>query len=148
MSDAVEPVQPVLEPAAAAFSEATANPPYLFDLGPVEGRKAVDEVQSGEIAKPAIDEEWITVPGGPTGSVRARIVRPAGAEGTLPVILYIHGAGWVFGNAHTHDRLVRELATGANAAVVFPEYDLSPEARYPVAIEQNYTVAQWIVQKG
>ncbi|MCQ4214242.1 alpha/beta hydrolase, partial [Streptomyces longispororuber] len=126
----------------------TANPPYLFDLAPAEGRKAVDEVQSGEIAKPDVDEEWITVPGGPTGSVRTRIVRPAGVRGSLPVILYIHGAGWVFGNAHTHDRLVRELAVGANAAVVFPEYDLSPEARYPVAIEQNYTVAQWIVREG
>ncbi|MEU9397114.1 alpha/beta hydrolase, partial [Streptomyces sp. NPDC048324] len=106
---APEPVKPVLEPAAQAFVEATANPPYLFDLPPAEGRKAVDEVQSGEIAKPAVDEEWITVSGGPTGSVRARLVRPAGATGTLPVILYIHGAGWVFGNAHTHDRLVREL---------------------------------------
>ncbi|MEU6146870.1 alpha/beta hydrolase [Streptomyces sp. NPDC047081] len=148
MSDAVEPVRPVLEPAAAAFAEATANPPYLFDLGPVEGRKAVDEVQSGEIALPAVDEEWITVEGGPTGSIQTRIIRPEGATSTLPVILYIHGAGWVFGNAHTHDRLVRELAVGARAAVVFPEYDLSPEARYPIAIEQNYAVAQWIVQHG
>ncbi|AKZ54356.1 putative lipase [Streptomyces ambofaciens ATCC 23877] len=148
MPDTVEPVQPVLEPAAAAFAEATARPPYLFELPPSEGRKAVDEVQSGDIALPAVDEEWVTVTGGPTGSVRARIVRPAGAEGTLPVVLYIHGAGWVFGNAHTHDRLVRELAVGARAAVVFPEYDLSPEARYPVAIEQNYAVARWIVQEG
>ncbi|MFF8932223.1 alpha/beta hydrolase [Streptomyces longwoodensis] len=148
MSDVVEPVQPVLEPAAQAFAEATANPPYLFDLGPVEGRKAVDEVQSGDITKPEADEEWVTVDGGPTGTVRARIIKPRGATGTLPVILYIHGAGWVFGNAHTHDRLVRELAVGANAAVVFPEYDLSPEARYPVAIEQNYAVAQWIVREG
>ncbi|MGW2639097.1 alpha/beta hydrolase [Streptomyces sp. NPDC001348] len=148
MSDSVEPVTPVLEPAAAAFTQATANPPYLFDLPPAEGRKAVDEVQSGEIDKPAVDEEWITVSGGPTGSVRTRIVRPAGVEGPLPVILYIHGAGWVFGNAHTHDRLVRELAVGADAAVVFPEYDLSPEARYPVAVEQNYAVARWVVQEG
>ncbi|MET8571472.1 alpha/beta hydrolase [Streptomyces sp. NPDC004783] len=148
MSHTFEPVEPVLEPAAAAFAEATANPPYLFDLPPAEGRKAVDEVQSGEIDKPVVDEEWITVSGGPTGSVRARVVRPAGTEGPLPVILYIHGAGWVFGNAHTHDRLVRELAVGAGAAVVFPEYDLSPEARYPVAIEQNYAVARWIVQQG
>ncbi|MEU9795709.1 alpha/beta hydrolase [Streptomyces sparsogenes] len=148
MSDAIVPVKPVLEPAAAAFAEATANPPYLFDLLPAEGRKAVDEVQSGEIDKPEVDEEWITVAGGPTGSVRARVVKPAGSTGTLPVILYIHGAGWVFGNAHTHDRLVRELAVGANAAVVFPEYDLSPEARYPVAIEQNYAVAQWVVREG
>ncbi|MGW2715131.1 alpha/beta hydrolase, partial [Streptomyces sp. NPDC001356] len=145
MSDAKAPVTPVLEPAAAEFVAATANPPYLFDLAPAEGRKAVDEVQSGEIDKPAVDEEWITVQGGPTGSVRARIVKPAGATGTLPVIFYIHGAGWVFGNAHTHDRLVRELAVGAEAAVVFPEYDLSPEVRYPVAIEQNFTVAKWVV---
>ncbi|TDU02079.1 acetyl esterase/lipase [Streptomyces sp. 846.5] len=142
------PVAPVLEQAAAEFAAATANPPYLFDLGPVEGRKAVDEAQSAVIPEPAADEEWITVAGGPTGSVRARIVKPAGASGTLPVILYIHGAGWVFGNAHTHDRLVRELAVGAGAAVVFPEYDLSPEARYPVAIEQNYAVARWIVTDG
>ncbi|MFI6356319.1 alpha/beta hydrolase [Streptomyces sp. NPDC050743] len=148
MSDALAPVEPVLEPAAAAFAEATAKPPYLFDLPPAEGRKAVDEVQSGDIEKPAVDEEWIIVSGGPTGTVRARIVRPAGAQGTLPVILYIHGAGWVFGNAHTHDRLVRELAVGTDAAVVFPEYDLSPEARYPVAIEQNYAVAQWVVEQG
>ncbi|MFJ5215673.1 alpha/beta hydrolase [Streptomyces sp. NPDC088354] len=142
------PTAPVLEPAAAEFAAATAKPPFLFDLAPAEGRKAVDEVQSGDIAKPDVDEEWITVEGGPTGSVRARIVRPAGATGVLPVVLYIHGAGWVFGNAHTHDRLVRELATGASAAVVFPEYDLSPEARYPVAIEQNYAVARWIVAEG
>jgi acetyl esterase/lipase len=147
MTDATAP-RPVLEPAAADFAEATAKPPYLFELAPAEGRKTLDEVQSGDIEKPEVDEEWITVSGGPTGSVRARIVKPAGAHGTLPVIVYIHGAGWVFGNAHTHDRLVRELAVGAKAAVVFPEYDLSPEARYPVAIEQNYAVAQWVVREG
>ncbi|MEU3185065.1 alpha/beta hydrolase [Streptomyces sp. NPDC006923] len=140
--------RPVLEPAAAAFAEATANPPYLFDLGPAKGREAVNEVQSGPVDVRAVTDEWLTVQGGPTGSVRVRVVRPAGATGTLPVILYIHGAGWVFGNAHTHDRLVRELAVGANAAVVFPEYDLSPEARYPVAVEQSYAVARWIGTDG
>ncbi|MBE3013196.1 alpha/beta hydrolase [Microbispora sp. NEAU-D428] len=148
MSETFTPVTPVLEEAAAAFAEATSKPPFLYQLPPVEGRKTVDEVQSGEVPKPAVDEEWITVQGGPTGSVRARIVRPTGARGPLPVVLYIHGAGWVFGNAHTHDRLVRELAVGAGAAVVFPEYDLSPEARYPIAIEQNYTVARWVVTDG
>lgn len=142
------PVPPVLEPAAADFAEATGTPPFLFRIPPAEGRKAVDEVQSGPIAKPDVDEEWVTVPGGPTGEVRARIVRPAGVGGALPVVLYIHGAGWVFGNAHTHDRLVRELAVGARAAVVFPEYGLSPEHRYPVAIEQNWTVARWVVTDG
>jgi acetyl esterase len=141
-------VKPVLEPAAQAFADATAAPPFLFDLPPAEGRKAVDEVQSAEIPEPRVDEEWVTVEGGPTGQVPVRIVRPAGVTGTLPVVLYIHGAGWVFGNAHTHDRLVRELAVGAGVAVVFPEYDLSPEARYPVALEQNYAAAQWVVAHG
>jgi len=138
----------VLEPAAQAFAEATANPPYLYELAPAEGRKAVDDTQSGEIELPAVDDEWISVAGAPTGEVRVRIVRPAGATGVLPVILYIHGAGWVFGNAHTHDRLVRELAVGAGAAVIFPEYSLSPEARYPVAIEEAYAVARWIARDG
>ncbi|MGE2728218.1 alpha/beta hydrolase [Mycolicibacterium vaccae] len=141
-------IEPVLEPEAAEFCKATDSPPFLYQLPPAEGRKTVDEVQSGDIEKPAIDEEWITVEGGPTGSVPVRIVKPAGATGVLPIIFYIHGAGWVFGNAHTHDRLVRELAVGAEAAVVFPEYSLSPEAKYPTAIEQNYTVAQWVFAHG
>ncbi|MFE2144650.1 alpha/beta hydrolase [Streptomyces sp. NPDC059456] len=143
------PGAPVLDAAARAFADATARPPYLYQIPVAEGRKAVDDVQNGEgVTLPAVDEEWITVQTGPTGAVRTRIVRPHGATGPLPVILYLHGAGWVFGNAHTHDRLVRELAVGTGAAVVFPEYDLSPEARYPVAIEQNYGVARWIVGEG
>lgn len=137
-----------LEPAAQAFVEATANPPYLYQLAPEDGRKAVDGVQDEPIFKPAIDDEWIEIPGGPTGTVQVRIVRPAGVTGTLPVIVYTHGAGWVFGDAHTHDRLVRDLAVGANAAVVFPEYDRSPEVRYPHAIEQVWATAQWIASTG
>jgi acetyl esterase/lipase len=54
----------------------------------------------------------------------------------------------VYGSAHTHDRLVRELATRSHAAGVFPEYDRSPEAKYPTAIEQNYAVAQWVMSHG
>lgn len=141
-------IKPVLEPEAVAFCEATDTPPFLYQLPPAEGRKTVDEVQSGDVAMPDVDDEWITVEGGPTGSVKVRIIKPAGATGRLPVIFYIHGAGWVFGNAHTHDRLVRELAVGADAAVVFPEYDLSPEAKYPTAIEQNYAAAQWVFVHG
>ncbi|MGV9817531.1 alpha/beta hydrolase [Nocardia xishanensis] len=137
-----------LEPAAQEFVDATSEPPFLYQLPPEEGRKAVDGVQDSPIFKPEIDEEWITVEGGPTGSVQVRIVKPVGAAGPLPVILYTHGAGWVFGDAHTHDRLVRDLAVGVNAAVVFPEYDRSPDVRYPVANEQSYRVAQWITTDG
>lgn len=136
-----------LEPAALAFAQATAEPPYLYDLGPDGGRKAVVEVQSSEIVKPEIHDDWVTIDS-PHGAVRARIVRPMDAAGNLPVILYIHGAGWVFGNAHTHDRLVRDLAIGAHAAVVFPEYDRTPESKYPTQIEQIWAVASWIASEG
>jgi acetyl esterase len=137
-----------LEPAAQAFAEATADPPFLYELPPVEGRATVDSVQDSEIVKPEVDERWVTVEGGPTGSVRVRIVRPKGADGVLPVVVYTHGAGWVFGDAHTHDRLVRDLAVQTGAAVVFPEYDRSPEVRYPVANEQSYAVVQWVTTAG
>ncbi|MBF6546241.1 alpha/beta hydrolase [Nocardia brasiliensis] len=137
-----------LEQAAQEFVDATSQPPFLYQLAPEEGRKAVDGVQDSPIFKPEIDEEWITVEGGPTGSVRVRIVKPLGVTEPLPVIVYTHGAGWVFGDAHTHDRLVRDLAVGVHAAVVFPEYDRSPEVRYPVANEQSYRVAQWVSTNG
>jgi acetyl esterase len=138
----------VLEPAAQEFADATANPPFLADLGPVEGRKTVDEVQSGDIAKRDVDIEDTSVPGGPSGEVSVRIIRPKGTTGTLPVIVYMHGAGWVFGNNATHDRLIRELADGAGAALVFPNYGLSPEVHYPHALEEGYAVLRWIADDG
>ena len=111
MTNPDAPVAPVLEPAAQAFAEATANPPYLFDLPVDEGRKAVDAAQDGEFPDPAATKEDLTIAGGPSGEVNITIYRPAGSVGVLPVILYTHGAGWVFGDVHTHDRLVRELTT-------------------------------------
>ena len=135
---------PFLEPAAQAFVEATAEPPYLYDLGPVDGRKTVDDVQSPEIEVPGTTKETITTPAG----VSVSVFRPDGVPGPLPVVLYIHGAGWVFGNDHTHGRLARELAVGAKAAVVFVNYSLSPEARYPVATQENYAAARWVVEQG
>ncbi|ASA21771.1 alpha/beta hydrolase [Paenibacillus donghaensis] len=144
-----KPTKVILEPAAQKFADDNSKPPFLPDLGPEKGRETVDQVQSGDIAKPEIELEDLTVPGGPKGEVSIRIVRPPNSSSTsLPVILYIHGAGWVFGNAHTHDRLIRELAVGAEAAVVFPNYSLSPEAKYPTAIEEIYAVLTWIAAEG
>ncbi|TXS41763.1 alpha/beta hydrolase [Streptomyces sp. OR43] len=137
----------ILEPAAQEFADATAKPPLLYELGVEGARKLLDDVQSGPIEKPEVDEKWITV-AADAGEVRVRIVKPVGHTGALPVILYVHGGGWILGNAGTHDRLVRELAVGASAAVVFVEYDRAPEAKYPVAIEQAYAVARWVTAKG
>ncbi|MCK9793424.1 alpha/beta hydrolase [Isoptericola sp. 4D.3] len=136
-----------LEPEAQAIADATAQPPYFYEMTPDEARKVLDDLQALPTSKPDVEEEWIVVPA-QAGEVHVRIVKPVGAPDTLPAILYMHGGGWVLGNAGTHDRLVRDLATGANAAVVFVEYDRSPEARYPVAIEQGYATAQWITAHG
>jgi acetyl esterase len=138
----------VLDQAAQEFVEATANPPFLFDLGPEKGRKTVDEVQNGPITKQPVDVENVTIPGGPNGDISLTLLRPQNNSGSLPVILYTHGAGWVFGNEHTHDRLIRELAVGSQSAVVFTNYSLSPEARYPVAIEEIFTALQWVAEHG
>ncbi|MFB7292624.1 alpha/beta hydrolase [Actinacidiphila glaucinigra] len=140
---------PVLEPAAKELADASAPHPRIYEVPPESGRGILDDLQAGEgVPKPAVDEEWVTVDAGEYGSVRARIIRPEGATQTLPVVFYIHGAGWVFGDENTHDRLVRELAVGTNAAVVFPVYDLAPEAKYPTQIEQNYAVGKWILRNG
>ncbi|MEU6008636.1 alpha/beta hydrolase [Streptomyces sp. NPDC047453] len=137
----------VLEPAAQDFADATAKPPLLYELGVEGARKLLDDVQAQPIEKPDVDEKWITVPA-EVGDVRVRILKPVGSSGPLPVILYVHGGGWILGNAGTHDRLVRELTVGVNAALVFVEYDRSPEAKYPVAIEQAYATARWITTEG
>ncbi len=141
-------VKPVLEPAAQEFADSTATPPFLFDLPIEDGRKIVDSVQDGDVAAPEVDIADLTVAGGPGGEVSISVYRPAGAVGVLPVVLYTHGAGWVFGNAHTHDRLVRELTVRADVAVVFTNYSRSPEVKYPTAIEEIYAVLEWIGEHG
>ena len=137
-----------LEPEAHAFAEAAARSPLLVTLGPEQGRLALDQVQSGNVRKPAVDVEDLTITDGPSAQVALRILRPQNAQAPLPVIVYIHGAGWVFGSTQTHDRLVRELAVGAGAAVVFPVYRLCPEVRYPTALEECYTAARWVGRFG
>ncbi|RJT96579.1 alpha/beta hydrolase [Arthrobacter frigidicola] len=138
----------VLEPAAQEIADATAKPPFLYELGPEGARKVLDDLQAAPIDKAEVGEDkWLTVPA-EVGDVQVRILKPVGATGSLPVILYVHGGGWILGNSGTHDRLIRELTAGSNAALVFVEYDRSPEKQYPVAIEQAYATAQWITREG
>lgn len=140
-------VDHTLEPDARAFADATSKPPYLTDLGVDGARELLDQVQSSPTTKPDVDAEWISVPAD-VGQVRVRIVKPVGSAAALPVVLYVHGGGWVLGNAGTHDRLVREIAVSVDAAIVFVEYDRSPEVRHPVAVEQVYATARWIMNEG
>jgi acetyl esterase len=137
-----------LEPEAQAFAEAEALSPLLFTLGPEKGRLALDEAQSGRVRKHPVDIEDLTITDGPSAQLALRILRPQNMQTPLPVIVYIHGAEWVFGSTQTHDRLMRELAVGAGAAVVFPVYRLCPEVSYPTAIEECYMAARWVARRG
>jgi acetyl esterase len=91
---------------------------------PIVLEPAAQEVADAFSKRPFIYEKT-------PADARVRIIRPQGATGMLPVIVYMHGGGWILGNAETHDRLVRELAVGARAALAFADYPNSPEARYP-----------------
>ncbi|OBA82023.1 esterase [Mycobacterium sp. 1164966.3] len=137
----------VLDSATAEFAYTAAHLPPVYDLAPAEARATLENIQSGPVAKPNVDSTWMTVEGGST-EARIRIIKPVGTVGPLPVVLYLHGGGWVLGSAATHDRLVCELSAGADAAVVFVDYERAPELAYPVAIEQAYAAALWIHRGG
>jgi acetyl esterase/lipase len=136
-----------LDPAARAIAEATARPPFPYDLGPAERRVRLDKIQQPDAPRPGADIRDLTVEG-PRGPVPVRVLRPEGATGALPVILFLHGGGWTAGTVTSHDRLVRELAAGVEAAVVYPDYTLTPHARYPTALQECYTVTRWIAVQG
>ncbi|MGW2485158.1 alpha/beta hydrolase [Streptomyces sp. NPDC001571] len=149
MSDLPAPTTPYLEPEAKELADATDPHPRIYEVPPEEGRKILSDLQSGEgVERPDVDEEWVEVDAGQWGTVRTRIIKPKGATGPRPVVFYIHGAGWVFGDDKTHDRLFRELTVGAGAAGVFPVYDWAPEKGYPTQVEQNYAVGQWLRDNG
>ncbi len=119
--------------------------PPIYTLTPDEARSVLLRAQSGFARKPdAHVKDWNVVSG--PYALRLRTIRPEHANDIDrgPVIIYFHGAGWVMGDATTHDRLVRELAVGANATVVFVDYDRAPEHRYPVAVEEAYAATCYV----
>lgn len=139
-----------LDPTVRSFLDAliAGNGPPIYSLSAFQARGVLEGAQSGPVEKPEAEITDIEIPGGPTGTVNLRIVKPIGAPAALPVVLYFHGGGWVLGGKATHDRLVREIATGSDTAVVFVDYTLSPEARYPSAIEQGFTALTWVAENG
>ena len=128
--------------------EAQGGPP-LWTLSPDAARDVLISLQRAvtvpELPADSMDR---TLRCGPTGEITLRIVRPRGASGVLPAVMYFHGGGWMLGDSETHDRLVREIAIGAQATVVFVEYAHSPQAKYPVATEQAYAATRWVAEHG
>jgi acetyl esterase len=145
------PAPTAVEPRTQAWldSLAAAGGPPLYELSPQDAREVLRGAQASvpvELMPADIEDRMIA--GGPTGEVSIRIVRPQNATGALPVIVHTHGGGWILGDKDTHDRLVRELANAAQAAVVFVNYTPAPEAHYPVQNEQAYTALEWVGAHG
>ncbi|MEV5550674.1 alpha/beta hydrolase [Streptomyces sp. NPDC052309] len=139
---------PVLERQARAFVEAYRCPAHGDDSDVTASRAHMAALWNGGGPDEAVEEEWLALPAHRGHRIRVRILRPAGAGGTLPVVLYLHGLGWMLTDAYAHRRLVTDFVLGADAAVVIPEYDLPADARHPAAVELAYAVARWIVTQG
>jgi acetyl esterase/lipase len=80
--------------------------------------------------------------------VKVHITKPIGVKPNAPVFIFVHGGGWVLGDYPTHRRLVRDLVVNSGAVAVFPDYTPSPEAKYPVAINEIYAATQWVSEHG
>ncbi|MCZ3384595.1 MULTISPECIES: alpha/beta hydrolase [unclassified Kosakonia] len=118
----------------------------IEQLSPHDARQVLIGAQQGAKLPPAdVSEKTITVNGQP---LKLTIVKPQGATGTLPVFMFFHGGGWVLGDYPTHERLVRDLVTESGAAAVFVNYTPSPEAHFPVAINQAYEATRWVAEHG
>ena len=129
-------------------------------MTPTEARKVLSRLQASSLEKvppaenppaenPPAEIENKTIPGGPNGEISIQIVKPQGSDNkTLPVVMYFHGGGWVLGGFDTHERLLRELANGADAAIVFVSYTPSPEAKYPIPVEEAYAATKWVAENG
>ncbi len=117
-------------------------------MTPSEARKVLEGAQSSvkvdlsgvEVSEKTIQQDGI--------SVKLYIVRPAGISLALPAFMFFHGGGWVLGDFITHQRMVRDLVVYSGAVAVFVEYSRSPEAKYPVAINQAYAATKWVAANG
>lgn len=137
----MNPLQP-LDPETLAVLEAAANAPQTYELPIPEARAAFDANMARSPAIQAASLEDFEIPT-PARPVSLRLIRPTGISAPLPILIYFHGGGWVVGGKQPHDRFARSLAHTARAAVLFVDYSLSPEARFPIAIEQAYAATAW-----
>lgn len=120
----------------------------LAALPAAQARLVAEEVRApwtrGGPAMDAVGERMVPAPG---GTVRVRFYDP-GPAGTKPVLIYLHGGGWTFFSIDTHDRLMREYAARAGVVVAGVDYALSPEAKYPVALDHVVAVVRYLAERG
>lgn len=122
--------------------------PPLEELPPLDARQVLVGAQNSvsyDYSDIEESEREITQDG---QTITIHIMKPKGAKGTLPVFMFFHGGGWVLGDYPTHKRLVRDLVVGSGAAAVFPDYTPTPDAQFPVAINQGYAATKWVAENG
>jgi acetyl esterase/lipase len=120
----------------------------MEQLSPADARKVlVDAQNSTKVDYSGIEETERTITQDDQ-EVTIHITKPAGASANAPVFIFVHGGGWVLGDYPTHRRLVRDLVVASGAVAVFPDYTPSPEAYYPVAINQIYAALKWVSENG
>jgi acetyl esterase/lipase len=125
-----------LDEAARRLVDGARVPPFLYAIGPDDARLALDLMQAPPADPPDLIRHVAEVPT-PHGPVRVHVLTPVtAAPRPRPVVVYVHGGGWVIGGYETHHRLAVSLCRGTGAVVVVPEYARTPEARFPVAVEQ------------
>jgi len=130
----------------AFLKELNAADVALETLTPREARQVlVDAQASVPVDLSGIDESEKTIIADGY-AIPLNIVRPAGAKGTLPVFMFIHGGGWVLGDYPTHKRMVRDLVVLSGFAAVFVNYTRTPDAQYPQAIHEIYAATKWVVE--
>lgn len=137
----------VLEPVTQEFVEAAAATGATFHTVSLsEARVSYAALQSAQIGKPDVRVREVTLPVGPRGSTRVRIVCPITSETPLPAVMFFHGGGWILGDANTHDRLVREIASSVHANVVVVEFQRSPESQFPDTLEEAYAATRYVAE--
>jgi acetyl esterase len=117
-------------------------------MTPAEARKVlVDAQESVRLTLPACDIEAKTISQDGL-KVSLTIVRPAGSKAILPGFIFVHGGGWVLGDFPTHERFVRDLVADSGFTAVFVNYTPSPEAHYPMAIDEIHAATKWVAAHG
>jgi acetyl esterase len=137
-----------LDPQAQQLLEqlASTGAPPLHTLSPVEAREATAVMfrVPPEKEEPVARIENRTIPG-PAGAIPVRIYTPAG-NGPFPVLVYIHGGGWVICDLDTHDAACRSLTNQAGCVTVSVDYRLAPEHKFPAAVEDSYAATLWAAE--
>ncbi|MFC7545957.1 alpha/beta hydrolase [Plantactinospora sp. GCM10030261] len=92
------------------------------------------------------DVRDIVIPGAP--DIPARVYRPRTAGPNLPVVVYLHGGGFVLCDLDSHDGICRILSDGTPAIVVSVDYRRAPEHPYPAAVDDAYAALRWVYADG